>query len=603
MFRRFSISVRVFSILVLLVLFVGGVVAGFYSNSMKIKDIGLENLNAEMLEGQKVKLKVASDALAHTLGKALKGLDGEERDEKARSLLEGFVFEEDGSGYFFVARKTVLVAHLKASLVGKDLGQTKDKNGLLFMGELAQKAASGGGYVEYVWPKPGAGDQPKLSYAQKIPGTDLWTGTGVYIDNIEARKLEVAGVIEDNVSRNTTVILGVVGSLLVLVVIPLSWLIVRSVVGPIREATQASQDIANGDFAVHVDESGRDEAAQLAKALNAMASTLATNIEEINAKTEEAENKAAQAEIATQEANEAKAKAETAKAEGMFQAATRLEVIVERISAASEEMSSQGEEIRQGTDVQSERIASTATAMEEMNATVLEVARNSAEAAQRGDEARQEAQDGARVVGMSIEAMNTTRDQAAELKDNMEVLGQQAESIGAIMTVIEDIADQTNLLALNAAIEAARAGEAGRGFAVVADEVRKLAEKTMGATKEVGDSIRSIQGVASQNIESMDKAVRDLEKAVQLTHESGEALQRIVAGVEDSSQQINSIATAAEEQSATSEEINRSVDEINRITSETAAGVAQSAEALRDLSEQMSELSTVVRELKEEGSV
>jgi len=536
------------------------------------------------------------------LGKALEGLEGEQLDERVRALTEGFVFEEDGSGYFFVARKTVIVGHLKASLVGKDLGQTKDKNGLLFMGELAQQAASGGGYVQYVWPKPEAGDQPKLSYAQMIPGTDLWTGSGVYIDNIDARKAEVATVIEESVSRSTWVILGVVASLLVLVVIPLSWMIVRSVVLPIREATRASQDIADGNFAVRVDERGRDEAAQLAKALNAMAATLATNIEEIRVQTAQAEAKTAQAEIATQEANEAKARAERAKAEGMFQAATRLEEIVERISAASEEMSSQGEEIRQGTDVQSERIASTATAMEEMNATVLEVARNSAQAAQRGDEARQEAQEGARVVGQSIEAMNTTRKQTAELKENMAALGQQAKSIGAIMTVIEDIADQTNLLALNAAIEAARAGDAGRGFAVVADEVRKLAEKTMGATKEVGDSIGSIQNIAGQNIKSMDAAVADLETAVQLTHKSGEALKRIVAGVEDSSQQINSIATAAEEQSATSEEINRSVDEINRITSETATGVAQSAEALRDLSEQMSQLSAVVRELKEEGS-
>jgi len=601
MFRRFSISVRVFSILVILVLFVAGVVAGFYSNSMKVKDIGLENLGSEMLTGQKVKLQVATDALAHSLAKATKGLSGEELDQRLRELLAGFTFEEDKSGYFFVARKHTIVAHPNESLNGKDMSGAKDKNGVVFTVELASKAESGGGFVEYVWPKPGAGEQPKLSYAVMIPGTDLWLCTGVYIDNIEARRVQVSGDIEAHVGRSTTIILGVVAALLVLLVLPLSWLIVRSVVVPIQEATKASMDISEGDFDVHLDERGRDEASRLAKALNAMARTLATNIEEINAKTQEAEHKAQQAEIATQEANEAKAQAERAKAEGMYQAAVRLEEIVERISAASEEMSSQSEEIRQGTDVQADRISSTATAMEEMNATVLEVARNSAEAAQRGDEARQEAQAGSRIVNESITAMNTTRDQTQVLKENMGLLGQQAESIGAIMTVIEDIADQTNLLALNAAIEAARAGEAGRGFAVVADEVRKLAEKTMGATKEVGDSIRSIQDVAAKNIKSMDMAVIDLENAVQLTHKSGQALERIVAGVEDSSQQINSIATAAEEQSATSEEINRAVDEINRITAETASGVAQSAAALRDLSEQLADLSDLVQRLKEEG--
>ena len=129
------------------------------------------------------------------------------------------------------------------------------------------------------------------------------------------------------------------------------------------------------------------------------------------------------------------------------------------------------------------------------------------------------------------------------------------------MTVIEDIADQTNLLALNAAIEAARAGDAGRGFAVVADEVRKLAEKTMNATKEVGQSIRTIQGGTQSNIQSMDVVVRDIEEVAGLSKHSGEVLEGIVAGAEESAGRIQSIAAAAEEQSATSEEINRSVEE------------------------------------------
>ena len=163
------------------------------------------------------------------------------------------------------------------------------------------------------------------------------------------------------------------------------------------------------------------------------------------------------------------------------------------------------------------------------------------------------------------------------LKTDMLSLGQQAEGIGRIMGVISDIADQTNLLALNAAIEAARAGDAGRGFAVVADEVRKLAEKTMSATKEVDESVRGIQHSAHQNMSSVDRAVEAIGQATSLANRSGEALRAIVDLVGMATDQVASIATAAEEQSATSEEITRSIEDVSRISSETSEAMRGSA--------------------------
>jgi len=272
--------------------------------------------------------------------------------------------------------------------------------------------------------------------------------------------------------------------------------------------------------------------------------------------------------------------------------------ISERLSSASHELSAQVEEVSQGAEEQKMRIGEVATAIEEMNTTVLEVAKNASSASESASRARDEAEKGAEIVGRAIEAINRVKDSSDSLKENMRSLGERAESIGEVMQVISDIADQTNLLALNAAIEAARAGEAGRGFAVVADEVRKLAEKTMNATKEVGDAIYSIQIAARENIRGMEEASRVIEEATSLASESGEALRRIVDLSIDNANQIQSIATAAEEQSATSEEISRSVEEVNRIVSETTDSMVQSSQAVQELASMAGELRDLIEELE-----
>ena len=272
--------------------------------------------------------------------------------------------------------------------------------------------------------------------------------------------------------------------------------------------------------------------------------------------------------------------------------------ISSRVAAASEELSAQVEQVSQGTEIQSERAASTATAMEEMNAAVLEVARNSGEASEQANETREKAEHGVRMVNRVIEAIRTVNSVASELEGNMQELGAQAEAIGGVMNVISDIADQTNLLALNAAIEAARAGEAGRGFAVVADEVRKLAEKTMSATSEVGASIQGIQQSTTSNIARVTAAGKSVTEATELAGSSGTALQEILDLVGKNSALIAGIATAAEEQSATSEEINTSVEEVNRIAGETASGMVESASAVQELSNMAQQLRTLLDRLR-----
>ena len=180
----------------------------------------------------------------------------------------------------------------------------------------------------------------------------------------------------------------------------------------------------------------------------------------------------------------------------------------------------------------------------------------------------------------------------------MDALGQQAEGIGQIMGVIADIADQTNLLALNAAIEAARAGDAGRGFAVVADEVRKLAEKTMTATQEVGQAVRGIQEGTKKNIQNVDSAGEAIEKAATLSVSSGESLDKIMELVNLVNDQVQSIATASEEQSAASEEINRAVEQVASISAETAQAMEHASQAVADLAQQSQVLQKLIGDMK-----
>ncbi len=329
-----------------------------------------------------------------------------------------------------------------------------------------------------------------------------------------------------------------------------------------------------------------------------MVKTMKGKIAEADHKTAEAAEQARLAQIATDEANEAKAKAERAKAEGMIAAAHQLEKIVEVVSSASEELSAQIEQSSRGTEVQSQRVAETATAMEEMNATVLEVAKNASEAADSSGSARGKAADGAKVVEKAVESITAVQKNSVVLKEDMAALGKQAEGIGQVMNVISDIADQTNLLALNAAIEAARAGDAGRGFAVVADEVRKLAEKTMAATKEVGEAIGGIQLGARKNLENVENSVVTIEQATSLANQSGTALREIVAMVETATDQVRSIAAASEQQSAASEEINRSIEDINRISGETASAMNQSAQAVGELASQAQTLRALIEKMK-----
>jgi len=272
--------------------------------------------------------------------------------------------------------------------------------------------------------------------------------------------------------------------------------------------------------------------------------------------------------------------------------------VTDKVASASVELSATAEEISKGTDTLTSRASQTAAAVEEMNATVSQVAQNSGKAATLALETVKTAKDGGSVVSDTISGMQQLSDAVSSSATIIAELGKSSDQIGEIVRVIEDIADQTNLLALNAAIEAARAGEQGRGFAVVADEVRKLAERTTKATKEIGDMIRQIQQDTRGAVESMQQGTVKVTSGVDLVNRTGEALARIVDMVSESADMIRQIAVASEEQSVATQQIANDIENVAKVTKESASGANESAKASHDLSQLATELQGIVGSFK-----
>lgn len=276
----------------------------------------------------------------------------------------------------------------------------------------------------------------------------------------------------------------------------------------------------------------------------------------------------------------------------------QLRTIAGTLASASHEITSASELVSGSARTQVDRVSQMSAAIEEMVATIGETSRNSGDASSVSEKASQTALQGAGVVGETIQGMQQIAAQVSESAKSIRQLSESANEISRIIEVIRDIADQTNLLALNAAIEAARAGEQGRGFAVVADEVRKLAEKTGQAATQIVGMVNEIQSQTSSAVQSMESSVDQVRKGTELADTAGESLNGIVQLVEQVSGMIRQIATAASEQSKAAEEISRNVDDFSSSTQETAAGAEQSTETAKQLGQQAEELVKIISGFK-----
>jgi len=280
--------------------------------------------------------------------------------------------------------------------------------------------------------------------------------------------------------------------------------------------------------------------------------------------------------------------------ENMHAIVTDISGVSREVASAATQIAASNEEMAAGLSNQQEQTLHATAAVEQLNDAAADIARQSADASQQADSSRNSAETGGTVVSETVEEIKGIASEVEESAVAVSLLGKKSEEIGGVISVINDIADQTNLLALNAAIEAARAGEHGRGFAVVADEVRKLAERTTEATEEVSQSIREIQEETTRAVEGIGNGSKRMEKGVELATAAGDSLKVIVGSSKQLLGQVQTIAAAAEEQSASALQIGENIQQVSAVSNESAQAASQAAEAASELSRQSERLRVLV---------
>ncbi|KAF5083208.1 Methyl-accepting chemotaxis protein (MCP) signaling domain protein [anaerobic digester metagenome] len=361
------------------------------------------------------------------------------------------------------------------------------------------------------------------------------------------------------------------------------------------ELQAVASRVAAGDYDIH---DANSDSVGVYASIVSMVQALKTHIERAQRESLAAQEQSAKATEALRQTEAANIEAQN-KSEALRMAAARLQEVARVVSTATARLAAQIEQSDKGARETSGRLGEAASAMQQMNATVQEVARNASVASQASTETRAKAENGSEIVKRSLRSIDQVHQASMTLKGDMAQLHEHTQNINRIMGVISDIADQTNLLALNAAIEAARAGDAGRGFAVVADEVRKLAEKTMASTHDVANAIKAIQSSATQSMDSVDKAARQIEEANTYASQSGAALSDIVATVEGTADQVNAIAAASEQQSAASDEVSRAITQISEMSRQTSAAMREAADAVAELAGQTQNLMDLMSSMQQ----
>jgi methyl-accepting chemotaxis protein len=511
--------------------------------------VSLISLKDRMLEEKRLKtmhlVETANGTLDYFYRLSQSGKISEEAAKTAAiTAIKGLRYD-DGKEYFWIndMHPRMIMHPIKPELDGKDITDMQDPKGKkLFIETVSVVKNNKAGFVDYLWPKPGFTEPvSKISY---VKGFEPWgwiIGSGIYIDDVNAEFWSKAKV------------LAAISVLAICIILIISYFVTASILNQLGAepyyVTKVARAVAAGDLSLQIDVKGHEGS------LIAAEKEMVDRLKEI---------------------------------------VTEIKSASDSLASGSELLSTSSEEISRGLTGQSERAAQIATSTEQMSQTVVDIAKNAANIASSATDTSQLAHAGEGIVDKSVKEVGNIEGTVMESSKIMKALGDRSTQIGEIVTVINDIADQTNLLALNAAIEAARAGEQGRGFAVVADEVRKLAERSAKATAEIGSMIKTIQKDVDGAVSSMDGVKQQVGAEVQFSIQAGDSLHTIVRSVSDLHSMVQQIATATEEMSAVSEHISSDIQSIALSSKEITGGSDHIARASSDLAKLAGKMKEII---------
>ncbi|MCV6591271.1 MAG: methyl-accepting chemotaxis protein [Marinobacterium sp.] len=525
MLKNLSVSMKLWLILIVSI-------AGLSANQL----YSLYALKAELLDSRQTKIKELVETAYSLIEGSYQQLgDTPEARAQAKELVRRLGYAQ--KGYFWINDENlILVMHpKKPAKEGKDMTNVRDGDGQLHWQAMRNIVLSQGeGLVNYSYlgpknPEP----QPKISYVKGFKPWGWVVGTGVYVNDLNAHFWNRASV---------AIGVAVASTLAVAVLI---MMIARNIIQPVQALSTPMAEAAEGRLRNRIKERRRDEFGALGEAFNNMLA-------------------------------------------GQTSLISQLSDACGQLTSTASTLLNTTDSTQQGVQRQFEEVDQLATAMDEMSSTIHEVAHHATQTADATRQASDEAEDGKHAVTGAIESIQQLAQEVESTADSLKQLDAQCHEIGAVVEVIETISEQTNLLALNAAIEAARAGDQGRGFSVVADEVRSLAMRTQQSTVEIQTMIQNLQNGAQQAVAVMNRSMQKSGDSVERAQQAGEVLNRIVDQVQTINDMSTQIATAAEEQSAVSDEMTRGLHQIRDVSSETSEGAETMASNSRELNRMVS---------------